>query len=233
MNLSTALHNIHADSAWWRKVLLGGALSLTLFGAPWSAGLVVESMDNVRKGYPTPLPPSVDFWTRYIIGLFAILIDFFFFALPLFGFGLLLLVASAVLALGQTGSPAMASLVAGAVVAAAFVCLLALFLGSVAPVGRLMYVTGGNVEPALSAQPLRAAWAPERRGVYAQARIQSLPAYLPLLVFVVSMWAVGSFSAFAGQALLLGVLLWLAASSLLYAHLVVAQLYGDAERHLS
>ena len=63
---------------------------LTLVGYPWAAGLVVESLDNTRKGFPTPLPPWRDWFNRYIIGLFAALIDFIYFLLPLLAAGLLL-----------------------------------------------------------------------------------------------------------------------------------------------
>lgn len=48
--LRTAAGYIHADPHWWRKILIGGALSLTLIGGLFSAGLVVEQMDNARRG---------------------------------------------------------------------------------------------------------------------------------------------------------------------------------------
>ncbi len=44
-------------------MLIGGALLLTVIGYPWVAGLVIESLDNIRKGYPTPLPPWRDWGT--------------------------------------------------------------------------------------------------------------------------------------------------------------------------
>ena len=72
MNLRTALQTIHRDPEWWRKILIGGALMLTLVGYPWGAGLVVESLDFTRKGFPTPLPPWRAWGDRYVIGLFAL-----------------------------------------------------------------------------------------------------------------------------------------------------------------
>src|SRR5919197_5668894 len=91
MNLRTALANIHRDRLWWRKVLIGGMLMLTVVGYPWAAGLVMESLENTRKGFPTPLPPWREWSLRYLIGLFAILIDILFFGLPIFAIGLLFL----------------------------------------------------------------------------------------------------------------------------------------------
>ena len=83
MSLRAAIANIHNDRLWWRKILIGGALMLTIVGYPLAEGLVVENLDNARKGFPTPLPPWREWFTRYITGLFALLIDFVFFFLPI------------------------------------------------------------------------------------------------------------------------------------------------------
>src|SRR5262249_54127517 len=116
-----------------------------------------------------------------------------------------------------------------ALLAAVLIYELAMFLVGVAPVGRLIYIEQGYIEDALGARSLRAALRPGARGVYARARLRSLPAYLPALLLLAGTWAVVR----AGQpgAWVAGLLLlWLAASALLYAHLVVAQLYVMAER---
>jgi hypothetical protein len=81
--LRQAIAHIHADPAWLRKILLYGLCCLSIFGAPLAIGWVMESIDNSRKGYPTPLPPWFDWTSRYLIGLFTLLIDFTFFVLPL------------------------------------------------------------------------------------------------------------------------------------------------------
>jgi hypothetical protein len=106
---------------------------------------------------------------------------------------------------------------------------LAMFAIGVAPVGRLIYVEQGYAEEALSARPLRMALRPGARRVYARARLSSLPAYLPALLLAAAAWA-AAHSDLAGAGVAVLLLLWLAASALLYAHLVVAQLYGAAER---
>jgi hypothetical protein len=223
ISLRAALANIHNDRLWWRKVLIGGALMLTVVGYPWAAGLVVESLDNIRKGFPTPLPPWRDWFTRYIAGLFAALIDFVFFLLPLLMIGVLLFCV-AIVFLMSNGATGWLSGV-GVVL---LLYELTMFGIGVAPVGRLIYVEQGYAEEALSTKTLRKALRPGARRVYARARLQSLPVYLPALLLAAAAWAVVHSGAIGVW--LTVPLLWLAASALLYAHLVVAQLYGAAEQ---
>ena len=218
MSLRNALANIHRDPLWWRKLLVGGALMLTIFGYPWAAGLVIESMENTRKGFPTPLPPWREWSMRYIIGLFAVLIDILFFGLPVLAVGLLFLCVG-VLLLSSSAGGATWLPIAGLSAIGAYE--LAIFLAGVSPVGRLIYAEAGRVEDALSMQALRAALRPRARGIYARARLRSLPAYAPFALLALASWLVS-------WPLRL-VLVWLALSALLYAHLAVAQLYAAAE----
>ena len=222
--MRAALANIHRDRQWWRKILIGGALMLTIFGYPWAAGLVIESLDYTRKGFPTPLPPWRDWSLRYINGLFAALIDFVFFFLPILVAGLFIFCAGVVF---LTASGPASWLAPIAIVLALFE--LAMFALGVAPVGRLIYVESGRVEDALSRRPLREALRPGAWAIYARARLSSLPAYLPLLALLFAIWAIAR-SAFPGVWAATLLLIWLACSALLYAHLVVAQLYAAAER---
>ena len=157
MNLRTALANIHRDPLWWRKILVGGALMLTIFGYPWAAGLVIESMDNTRRGFPTPLPPWREWSTRYLIGLFAVLIDILFFGLPVFAVGLLFLCVGVLLLSSSSGAAAWLP-IAGLVLIGVYE--LAMFLSGVSPVGRLIYAEAGRIEDALSTRSLRAALRP-------------------------------------------------------------------------
>lgn len=227
MNLRTALANIHRDPFWWRKVLRGGVLALSVFGAPWAAGLVVESYDMIRKGYPSPLPPGGDWPTRYLIGFFALLIDFAFYLLPALVAALMLFCIALVYTLGSGGAVLISlALVAGVVVLCYWLLLFAL---GVSAVGRLIYSAEGHVEAAISTSTLREAASPAKRSYFIRARLQSLPAYLPTLLLGGLIWLVLR-SALPGGLLLAVVLLWLALSALLYAHLVVAQLYGAASR---
>jgi hypothetical protein len=227
VDLRAALANIHNDRLWWRKILIGGALMLTVFGYPWAAGLVMESLDNARKGFPTPLPPWREWSTRYLIGLFAVLIDFVFFVLPAFLIGLLFFCgALASVATDADGGVSWLAPVSGVVL---LLYEATMFSISVAPVGRLIYADRGRPEEAMSVQSLRDALNPRARRVYAQARLLSLPAYLPAVLLGAACWFVGR-GAFAGAAPLALILLWLTLSALLYAHLAVVQLYAAAER---
>jgi hypothetical protein len=222
MALRSALATIHRDPRWWRTVLIGGALTMTIVGYPWVAGLEIASQENTRKGFPTPLPRWNDWGDRYVIGLLAILIDILFFGLPVLGFGLLFLCGAGILAFSGFG---WARWIVPAGLAALLLYQLAMFATGVAPVGRLIYAQAGNIEEALSTHSLRVALRPAARAIYGRARMQSLPAYLPALLLFAASWL-------APWPLTLP-LIWLALSALCYAHLVVAQLYvaAHAEAH--
>jgi len=218
MKLRSALSIIHRDPHWWRTVLIGGALMATVVGYPWVAGLEIQSLDNTRKGFATPLPRWHDWANRYVIGLLAVLIDIMFFVLPVFGFGVLFLCGWGILAI--SGIEGMRWLVPVGLMVLLLYPLVVFALG-IAPVGRLIYAEAGNIEDALSARPLREVRQPAARAIYRQARLQSLPAYLPaLLLFAASRLAAWPLAL---------LLLWLALSALCYAHLVVVQLYAAAD----
>lgn len=202
---------------------------LTLIGYPLAAGFVVESMDNSRKGYPTPLPPWYDWTTRYLIGIFTLLIDFVFFVLPLLVTGFLLFCASVGILVFNLREGVVLRDLLTVLGGAGGLVLLGLFLSGVAPVARLIYVDEGRIEEALSVAPLRRALNPLRRGAFWRSRLASLAAYLPVLVLGTALSLLARVS-FAGQFVVLGALVWLTLSALLYAHLVVAQLYVAAEK---
>lgn len=230
--LRSALANIHGDPHWWRKILIGGALMLTLVGYPLAVGLVTESMENSRKGFPTPLPPWYDWSTRYLIGLFSVLIDFVFFIVPLLVAALLVFCAGlGAVAAGVDDAQAL-QLILGGIGGVTLLVWLALFFCSVAPVARLLFVAEGRIEDALSRAPLRQALTPPARRVFLRARLLSLAAYLPAALLG-SLIALLSRLAFPGALLVLALLAWLALSALLYAHLVVVQLYVAADKELA
>ncbi|MCG8346684.1 MAG: DUF4013 domain-containing protein [Chloroflexales bacterium] len=230
--LRTALATLHRDRNWWWKIPLGGMFALTIVGYPLAVGLVIESMDNTRRGYPTPLPPWRDWSTRYILGLFASLIDFVFFGFPLIIAGMLTFCVS----LGSiVSSPefnqALPLIIMGIGVLTGLFWL-TLFFSSVAPVARLMYVNEGRIEDALGSAPLRRALDPRYRSDYFQARLLSLVAYIPAallgLILVVLLQ-----QSFAGDTLVMSLLAWLILSAILYAHLVAVQLYVAADRGIA
>lgn len=218
MNLRTALANIHRDTQWWRKILIGGALMLTIVGYPWGAGLVMESLDLTRKGFPTPLPPWRAWGDRYVIGLLAVLIDILFFVMPIFAITLLFLCLGVLL---LTSSGPLTSQLAPALLGLLALYELLVFATSIAPIGRLLYAEFGRVEQSLGLGVLRVALAPRARPVYARARLMSLPAYLPALALAIISWLLPWPLKLAA--------LWLTLSALLYAHLVTVQLYAAAE----
>lgn len=229
MSLRAAVRVIHSDKTWWQKVSIGGALMCTLFGFPLGAGLVVESLDNTRKGFPTPLPPWMDLSTRYIIGLFAFLIDFFYFLLPLFAAGFLFFCVGFGVVLTRT-EPAFTALTGfgGWVLLAV---LLTMFFVSAAPVGRLMFIQDSTPENAMSIKALQEALRAKARLVYLRARLNSLPAYLPVAVFG-TLFVLVLPSGLPFTWLIALLLYWLTMSSLLYAHLIVMQIYAGAEHEL-
>ncbi|MCU0493001.1 MAG: DUF4013 domain-containing protein [Chloroflexaceae bacterium] len=225
----SALRNIHRDRDWWKKIGIGGALMLTIIGYPFAAGLVLESLDNSRKGYPTPLPPWFDWGTRYLLGIFALLLDFLFFALPLLVLGLLFLCASVATVVASLQDEALLRVVGMAFGLTAGGLLLAMWLGSVGPVARLMYVSEGRIEDALSGAVLRQALSARGLRRYWPARLASLVGYLPFAALV-ALLALLANMVFPGQGFVLLLLLWLALCALLYAHLLAVQLYVMAER---
>jgi hypothetical protein len=229
MDLRTALTNIHADRLWWRKVLVGGALYCSVLGYPFAAGFIVENMDNARKGYPTPLPPWNDWGTRYLLGLFAGIIDFLFFAMPVLLAGMLFFCVG----IGSViaGSEAFANLAGPVVLSGILVVQALMFAVGVAPVGRLIYIEEGGPERAMSAASLQEALRPQARAIYVRARLASLPAYGPLVFVLGGLWLVIT-GMLPGGGYLAVLLVWLAGCALFYAHLVVCQIYAAADKAL-
>lgn len=229
ISLRDAVATVHRDTHWWRKCLGYGALAATGIGLPLAAGFVLESLDNSRRGYPTPLPPWGDPSLRFLSGLLALLIDFAFFILPLL-LGLLLIVCAG-LALLLAGSPGAAALP----LALPFIALLAgaasltMFCCSVAPAARLRFAHEGRIEDAITAETLRWVLGEPQRGIFLRARLASLPAYLPALIAAGATYALARLS-FPGQSAAIAAAVWLTLATLVYAHLVVVQLYVAAER---
>jgi hypothetical protein len=226
MSIRDAVRTLHSDREWWKKILIGGAFSCTLLAYPLAAGLVVESLDNTRKGYPTPLPAWVELSSRYVLGLLAFLIDFLFFVVPFFIAGLLFFCFGLFTVLSGTGGSFNPVSTFGGLLLLATIA--SLFLSGVSAVGRLVFVQDSSPEKAMSAASLREALRPKARGVYLRARLISLPAYLPMLFFgTLLVLLIPSGLPFSW---LFGLLLyWFFMSSLLYAHLLVIQVFAGAE----
>lgn len=229
MNLWQAMKHIHADPQWWRKILLGGALMCTVFGVPFAGGLVIESMDNARKGYPTPLPPWVEWSSRYIIGMFGFLIDFLFFVLPVLVSGILFFCGAVGILIFN--ADLLFNLMSQIISGALLTFWVVMFLLGVSPVGKLIYAEDGSPEQAMSTKTVREALRPGARGVYFRARLISLPAYLPVLAMIAATVALLQTPLPFGWLLIL-LSIWLTCSAILYGQLVVAQIYAAAEIEL-
>lgn len=225
-SLKTALSIVHRDRQWGQKSLIGGALWLTIVGYPFAEGFQIESIENTNNGYPSPLPRWNDLGTKAVQGLFAFVIDFFFFVFPVLLGGMLLVCSG--LALGLAGVQGMGLQIFGTVAASAlglWICIA--WLSSVSPVAKRLYVGEGQPGSALSTKPLRQALERESRTVYFQTRLQSLPLYLmPLALLIVTLQTID----WSGWLTLL--LLWLTLSTLFYVRLVVVQLYDAAAREI-
>ncbi len=229
MSLRDALRALHADRDWWRKVLIGGALSCTLLAYPLTAGLVVESLDNTRKGFPTPLPAWVELSSRYILGLFAFLIDFLFYVVPFFVSALLFFCYGLITVLTRAEGNFNPVSAFGGLILIAFVA--SMFAVGVSPVGRLVFVQDSSPENAMSLKSLREALRGKARTVYLRARLISLPAYVPVILLgALLVYVIPSNLPFSFLIALL--LYWLTMSALLYAHLLVIQVYAGAEAEL-
>ncbi len=225
-SLKAAIATIHADPWWWRKALIGGALWLTVLGYPIVEGYQAESIENTHNGFPTPLPEWRQLGNKAVIGLFALVIDFFYFALPLLFAGLFLMCVALGVVLAERGIAVLGQLgTIVALVAAAWV--VAAWLSSVSPAAKQIYVAEGQPASGIGGQVVHHVLRQPARSAYIRARLRSLPVYLaPIALLVAALYAM----AWSGWLALL--LIWLGLSALLYARLVVIQLYAAAAREI-
>lgn len=224
VSLKTALATVHRDRGWWHKVLIGGACWLSVLGYPLVEGYTVESIENTINNYPTPLPRWNDLGTKWVVGMFALVIDFTYFVFPLLLGGFVLLCGAIGLSLSGAGSGTL-RIVGGIVGALIGLSLLGVWLLGLSPVGKRLYVGEGQINQALSSKVARDVWEPVARPIYLRARLHSAPVYLPFLALLTGAWFAADRS--GGLAL---ALLWLALATLVYARLVVVQLYDAAAR---
>ena len=84
----------------------------------------------------------------------------------------------------------------------------------------------------MSMRAMREALRPGARAVYLRARLVSLPAYLPAIALGALTFLAASRLTIPGTLLIVMLLIWLTLSALLYAHLIVVQVYVAAEREL-
>lgn len=226
--LRDAIGIIHADKYWWKAVGIAGLCSMTIVGYPIAAGLVIEHLDNTRKGFDRPLPPFVDWSSRWLLGFFAVLIEFVFYLIPMMVAGMAFFCFGLTLLMKQTpGQVEVLWIFAGII---ALWCV-AMFLCGVSSIGRLVYVDDSGPDRSLSGYAIRESFRHGARGYYAKARLHSLPLYLipiGLLVCIPPVIDLGGIAAWVLGPLVV----WLFWSSLTYTHLVTMQLYHRADLQL-
>ncbi|NCC32637.1 MAG: DUF4013 domain-containing protein, partial [Chloroflexia bacterium] len=168
---------------------------------------------------------------RSLTGLFALLIDFAFLVLPiLIGTMLLFATGIAILLAGITDELIIQRVTSSVVFGTGMVVVL-LFLSSVAPAGRLLFAREGHIEDALRSATLRWTLGRAHRRTFFRARLLSLVAYLPAVLLGTITLGLARIT-FPGHLVVLGLGLWLILSAIIYAHLVVVQLYVSAERQI-
>lgn len=222
--LRTALATVHRDREWWWKMLIGGALWLTVIGYPIVEGYQIESIENTKNGFPTPLPRWNDPGTKAVQGIFALVIDFFYFAFPLLIGGGVLLCGALGLSMTSSG-PAALRVIVGATSVGVAGWWVAAWALSVSPIGKRLLVDEGQPNQALSSKVVRLALAPEGRASYFTARALSLPLYLVPLGALAAAWQVINWSGWLAL-----LLVWVGLAALLDVRLVVVQLYAAAAR---
>lgn len=221
--LNDAWRTIHADREWWRKILVGGALWLTVIGWPIVEGHQLESIENSQRGFATPLPRWHTLGDKAIVGIFALVIDFFYFVFPLLVGGFVLFCGT--LAASLTGSGGAARLVVLVVVAAMALYLVGVWLAGASPIAKQYYVGEGDLQRSLSGTFVTENLRSPARAIYLRARLHSVPPYvLAGMLLALSLWLFG-------RTIMGGLVAgWIGLSALLYARLIAIQLYLSATR---
>lgn len=221
--LADGVRTVFADRAWPLKVGVGGLLLLTLIGVILPQGFLVEHLDNSRRGFRTPMPMWRQWGDKAVMGLLTTVIDFVYFALPFIVGSLLLFCVGMGVIFNQREGGTWAFL---ALPLAAGACTLVSFALSLSPLAKASFSKDGDVEHSLGGRALRRATDPLTRRLYFQARLASLPAYIPAA-------ASGTLFAYlaaqsGGSVVILIGAGWLLGCSLFWAWLVVGQVYLPA-----
>jgi len=224
-SLPTALATVRRDAGWWHKLLVGGLLGLSGIGVIMVEGYTVESLDNTRNGFPTPLPLWRDWSLKAIQGLFGLIIDFFYFMFPILLGGLLW--GCGAIGLAVFGGAAALRIMGWVIAASVLVWLATMWLLGVSVVAKQFYVSEGVPRDALSTKPIHTVLARNARSLYFRARLHSIPPYFVALVLLFAAWYSQRWGTWPAL-----FLLWLALAALLGARLVAIQLYAAATQQL-
>lgn len=220
-SLKLALRAVFADRLWWLKIAIGGGWMVTLLGIIMPQGFLIEYLDNIKRGYRTPLPMWRQWSDKAVMGLLATVIDFVYFLFPVLGLGVLLFCVVVPLLL-QASTTATSVIV----ITVLMIAFLISFLSSVSPISKIRFSSEGDIEGSLGMVMMRRALNPLYRGIYRQARIATIPLYIPALIAGSGLWWVITHS--NASMLLLLLTGWLTGCCLFWAWLVVGQVYHDA-----
>ena len=213
MDVGRSFAYVLEDEEWWKKILIGGLLSLIpIVGQFYVLGYVLEAIKNVIDGREVPLPEVLEnFGGRIVKGLLLSVIALVY-ALPI-----IILVGCPGAALGIFTEQLAESEAAGIIIAVVSVCfgglgvILGILLGLIMPFAWAKYADTGQMGAAFQIGE-----------IFGMLRNNIGPAFIVLLVS-----ALASFAASLVGSLLCGIGLPFA---MLYGQLVMAFLYGSIYR---
>jgi len=218
--LRESLRAVFADRRWPLKIGIGGALMLTLVGIIFPQGFLIEHLENSRRGFRTPLPLWHQWMDKAVMGLLAVVFDFVYFVLPIIVTLVLLFCAIFPLLFNAESSSGLSVVVMVVVLG---VVLGLSFLLSLSPLAKVNFSKEGEIEQNIGGRLLRRALDPLNRSLYRQARLATLPLYVPALLLGGGLFEL--INRLATPIWLLLLLAWLLASALFWAWAVVSQVY--------
>lgn len=218
--LREGLRAVLADRSWPLKIGAGGALMLTLVGIIFPQGFLIEHLENSRRGFRTPMPLWHQWLDKAVMGLLAVVFDFVYFVLPIFVTVVLLFCAIFPLLFNENSSSSLSVIV--------MVVVLGLVLGlsfalSLSPLSKVSFSKDGEIEQNIGARLVRRALDPLNRSLYIQARLVTLPLYIPALLLGGGLFEL--INRPASPIWLVLLVAWLMTSALFWAWAVVGQVY--------
>lgn len=218
--LREGLRTVFADRSWPLKIGAGGALMLTLIGLIFPQGFLIEHLENSRRGFRTPMPLWHQWLDKAVMGLLAVVFDFVYFLLPII-VTLVLLFCAIFPLLFNADSSSRLSVVVMVVVLGLVLGLS--FLLSLSPLAKVSFSKDGEIEQNIGGRLVRRALDPLNRGLYAQARLATLPLYLPALLLGGGLFEL--INRLSTPIWLVLLVAWLTACALFWAWAVVGQVY--------
>ena len=218
--LREGIRAVLADRRWPLKIGAGGALMLTLVGIIFPQGFLIEHLENSRRGFRTPMPLWHQWLDKAVMGLLAVVFDFVYFVLPIFVTLILLFCAIFPLLFNEDASSSLTVTV--------MVVVLGLVLGlsfalSLSQLAKVSFSRDGEIEQNIGGRLVRRALNPLNRGLYLQARLITLPLYIPALLLGGGLFVL--ISRLATPIWLVLLVAWLMTSVLFWAWAVVGQVY--------